>query len=146
MNESKALNSYKRPCIIISASGMAEAGRIKHHISNNIENPNNTILMVGYCTPTSLGARLQQPGLEEISIFGKPHRVNARIARIEGFSAHGDYREMIDYLTSSLDPKQIKGTFLVHGEPDALTEYREHLREAGFRRLTIPEVRQEVEL
>ena len=73
-------------------------------------------------------------------------RSRARIARIEGFSAHGDYREMIDYLTSSLDPKQIKGTFLVHGEPDALTEYREHLREAGFRRLTIPEVRQEVEL
>ena len=146
VNESKALNSYKRPCIIISASGMAEAGRIKHHISNNIENPNNTILMVGYCTPTSLGARLQQPGLEEISIFGKPHRVNARIAHIEGFSAHGDYREMIDYLTSSLDPKQIRQTFLVHGEPEALTEYREHLREAGFRRLAIPEVRQVAEL
>ena len=70
----------------------------------------------------------------------RPHRPH------RGFSAHGDYREMIDYLTSSLDPKQIKGIFLVHGEPDALTEYREHLREAGFRRLTIPEVRQEVEL
>ncbi len=146
VDDSKALNSYKSPCIIISASGMAEAGRIKHHISNHIENPANTILMVGYCTPTSLGARLQAPGLKEISIFGTPHRVRARIARLEGFSAHGDYREMMSYLTASVDPAELKGTFLVHGDLDALEGYRGHLRQAGFRRVTIPEEEQEFDL
>ncbi|NDV45730.1 MBL fold metallo-hydrolase [Paludibacter sp. 221] len=145
VDESKALNGYKKPCIIISASGMAEAGRIKHHISNNIENPNNTILMVGYCTPTSLGARIQQPGLKEISIFGSPHKVNARIERIEGFSAHGDYREMIDYL-SSQDKSKIKQTFLVHGEYNAQVAYKGHLEDAGFQNVEIPEVESVYEL
>ncbi len=139
VEESKALNNYTKPCIIISASGMAEAGRIKHHISNNIENPANTILIVGYCTPTSLGARLQQPGLKQISIFGTPHKVNAQIKRMEAFSAHGDYKEMIDYL-SLQDKSKIKKTFLVHGEYNAQLEYKKHLEEAGFKNIIIPEV------
>lgn len=145
VEESKALNSYKKPCIIISASGMAEAGRVKHHISNNIENPDNTILIVGYCTPTSLGARIQQPGLKEISIFGTPHKVKARITRLEAFSAHGDYREMIDYL-SIQDKTKIKKTFLVHGELKAQEAYKEHLEEAGFKHIVIPEVMQTFEI
>jgi len=83
LEESKALNNYNKPCVIISASGMLEAGRIKHHVSNNITDKRNTILIVGYCTPTSLGARIQELGLRKISIFGKEHAVRARIAKIE---------------------------------------------------------------
>ncbi|MDD3196365.1 MAG: MBL fold metallo-hydrolase, partial [Paludibacter sp.] len=71
VEESKALNDSEEPCIIISASGMAEAGRIKHHIANNISKPSTTILIIGYCSPSSLGARIQEPGLREISIFGE---------------------------------------------------------------------------
>ena len=145
VDESKALNGYKKPCIIISASGMAEAGRIKHHISNNIENPNNTILIVGYCTPTSLGARIQQPKLKEISILGSPHKVRARIARIEAFSAHGDYREMIEYL-SLQDKTKIKKTFLVHGEYKVQLAYKGHLEEAGFNNVIVPETQEVFDL
>ncbi len=112
--DSKKLNSIKKPCVIISASGMMEAGRIKHHLANNIENPDNTILAVGYCAPVTLGARILS-GVPAVSIFGEMHPVNARIEKIEAFSGHGDYQEMIDYLRCQ-DPSQIKKTFLVHGD------------------------------
>lgn len=145
VEESKALNTYQKPCIIISASGMMEAGRIKHHAANNISNPNNTILIVGYCTPTSLGGRIQQPGLKEISILGNKYPVNARIAKIDGFSAHGDYKEMIDYL-STQDVKSIKRTFLVHGEYEVMETYKTHLKEAGFNDIVIPEIKEVFEI
>jgi metallo-beta-lactamase family protein len=137
LEESKAINKRRKPCIIISASGMAEAGRIKHHIANNIENPRNTILMVGYCSPTTLGARLQVPNLKEISIFGAMRRVRAKIMKIESLSGHGDYNEMIQYL-SCQDKKAIKKTFLVHGDYQTQIEYREHLQKAGFHNIAIP--------
>lgn len=142
VDESKALNTYYKPCIIISASGMLEAGRVKHHVANNIENPRNTILIVGYCAPTTLGARLQQPGLREISIFGQIHKVKARIAKIEALSGHGDYKEMISFLKCQL-PSQIKKTFLVHGDYETQVFYREELKKVGFRRVEIPDVEQE---
>lgn len=145
VEDSKALNSYNKPCIIISSSGMMEAGRVKHHVANNIENPNNTILIVGYCAPSTLGARIQQPGLKEISIFGNMHQVNARIARIEGFSAHGDYKEMIDFL-SGQDKTKIKKTFLVHGEYTAQEAFKGHLEEAGFSNVEIPSPKQVYDL
>ncbi|HNZ61987.1 MAG TPA: MBL fold metallo-hydrolase [Paludibacteraceae bacterium] len=142
VEESKALNTYDKPCIIISASGMMEAGRIKHHVANNIENPRNTILIVGYCTPTSLGARIQQPGLREISIFGEIHPVNAKICKIEAFSGHGDYKEMIDFLKCQ-SPELIKKTFLVHGDYESQIFYRERLQQVGFRGVEIPDEKQE---
>ncbi|MDS1031771.1 MBL fold metallo-hydrolase [Porphyromonadaceae sp. NP-X] len=142
VEESKALNTYDKPCIIISASGMIEAGRIKHHVANNIENPRNTILIVGYCTPTSLGARIQQPGLREISIFGEIHPVNAKICKIEAFSGHGDYKEMIDFLKCQ-SPELIKKTFLVHGDYESQIFYRERLQQVGFRSVEIPDEKQE---
>ena len=145
VEDSKALNYYDKPCIIISSSGMMEAGRVKHHVANNVSNPNNTILIVGYCTPTSLGARIQQPGLKEISIFGEQHPVKARIAKIEGFSAHGDYEEMIDYL-SSQNKELIQKTFLVHGEYEVMEAYKGHLEEAGFGNIVIPKTRETFEL
>lgn len=137
VEESKALNGIQEPCIIISASGMAEAGRIKHHIANNISNPNNTILFIGYCSPTSLGARIQNPDLKEVSIFGDYHPINARIEKIEAFSGHADYNEMTDFLKCQ-DTSKIKKTFLVHGEYDVQQAYREHLLENGFRNIEIP--------
>ena len=146
IRESKALNYKEEPCIIISASGMLEAGRIKHHVANHISDPRCTILIVGYCEPTTLGARIQQPGLQWISIFGQDRRIKAQITKIEGFSGHGDYREMIDYLTRSLMVEQVQRTFIVHGDLSAAEAYREHLTDAGFSNITIPEKGEIVEL
>jgi len=138
VDESKALNDYHNPCIIISSSGMLEAGRVKHHVANNISNWRNTILIVGYCTPSSLGARIQEPGLRYISIFGEMHEVNAAIAKIEAFSGHGDYNEMKAFL-SCQNAAAIKKTFLVHGEYDVQLKYAEELKKAGFHDIEIPE-------
>jgi metallo-beta-lactamase family protein len=142
VDESKALNDYHNPCIIISSSGMLEAGRVKHHVANNVSNWRNTILIVGYCTPTSLGARIQEPGLRFISIFGEIHEVNARIAKIEAFSGHGDYNEMKAFL-SCQDTSQIKKTFLVHGEYEVQQKYAIELKKVGFHDIEIPEAGQE---
>ena len=138
INESKMLNHKDEPCIIISASGMLEAGRIKHHVASHISDPRCTILIVGYCEPTTLGARIQQPGLQWISIFGQDRRIKAQITKIEGFSGHGDYKEMIDYFTRSLDVKQVQRTFVVHGEPQSAEAYKGHLEDAGFKQITVP--------
>ncbi|NVO18686.1 MAG: MBL fold metallo-hydrolase [Bacteroidetes bacterium] len=142
--ESKRLNTNKKPCVIISASGMMEAGRIKHHLANNIENPNNTILAVGYCSPVTLGARIIR-GEKEVSIFGVKHPVRARVETIEAFSGHGDYQEMIAFLKCQ-DPNQIKNIFLVHGEYEAQVFYAGKLKEAGFGRIVIPERGEELGL
>jgi metallo-beta-lactamase family protein len=136
-DDSKKLNDLDKPCVIISASGMMEAGRIKHHLANNISNPNNTILVVGYCAPRTLGARIVN-GDKIVSIFGIKHPVNAAIERIEAFSGHGDYNEMLDVL-SCQDKSQIKNVFLVHGDFEAQTFYRERMLEKGFSNIEIPE-------
>ena len=146
INESKALNHKDEPCIIISASGMLEAGRIKHHVANHISDPRCTILIVGYCEPTTLGARIQQPGLQWISIFGQDRKIKAQITKIEGFSGHGDYKEMIDYFTRSLAVDQVQRTFIVHGDLTAAETYQQHLTDAGFRNISIPEKGETVEL
>ena len=142
VDESKALNDYQNPCIIISSSGMLEAGRVKHHVANNISNWRNTILLVGYCSPTSLGARIQEPGLRYISIFGDMHEVNARIAKIEAFSGHGDYNEMKLFL-SCQNRVEIKKTFLVHGEYEVQQKYSEELKKIGFHDIEIPNAGEE---
>ena len=138
VDESKALNTSDEPCIIISSSGMAEAGRVKHHIANNISNWRNTILLVGYCSPTSLGARIQEPGLRFISIFGELREVNATIERIDAFSGHGDYSEMIDFI-SCQNKNQLKKVFLVHGEYQVQKNFAQKLNEVGFNQVEIPE-------
>ncbi len=146
VKDSKALNHSEQPCIIISSSGMLEAGRIKHHVSNHIDDPSTTILIVGYCTPTSLGARIQNPNLRFVSIFGYDHRIRAQVTKIEGFSGHGDYREMIDYFTACQDISQIRKTFIVHGEKSAQESYASHLSEAGFQTVLIPQKGECIEL
>lgn len=142
--DSKKLNDLKEPCIIISASGMMEAGRIKHHIANNISNPKNTILAVGYCAPTTLGARILR-GDREVSIFGVLHEVKAKIERIEAFSGHADYVEMLGFLKCQ-QGAQVRQVFLVHGELEAAAFYSEKLKASGFQAVEIPEAGQEFEL
>lgn len=137
INESKVLNTTKKPCIIISASGMAEAGRVKHHIANSIENSRNTVLLVGYCAPETLGARLQEEGLQEISIFGNIHPLNAEIERIESLSGHGDYIEMEEFI-SCQDKEQLKNVFIVHGDYEAQKFYRDYLFDKGYKNIDIP--------
>ncbi|MDZ4757077.1 MAG: MBL fold metallo-hydrolase [Bacteroidota bacterium] len=142
--QSMALNNDNKPSIIISASGMAEAGRVKHHIANNIEQKQNTILLVGYCTPESLGGRLKN-GNKEVKIFGQMHQVNCRIENLEGYSAHGDYNEMLEYL-SCQNPAETKKIFLVHGEIEAQTNFLRLLHEKKFKHVEIPELGDEFEL
>ena len=146
VNQSKALNARKEPCIIISASGMMEAGRVKHHIANSIENPNNSILAIGYCSPTTLGAKLlEKPKPQTVSIFGLEHSVLADIFEIDAFSGHGDYKEMIDYLKCQ-DPSKVKKTFIVHGALEAQQFYKRQLRKEGWDNIFIPEAGEEFEL
>lgn len=139
--DSKKLNDFKGPCIIISASGMAEAGRIKHHLANNISNPQNTILMVGYCSPVTLGARIAR-GDKEVSIFGTVYRVNAEVKSIDAFSGHADYKELISFLNCQ-DKSAVQETFLVHGEYETQVNYSARLQESGFSNIQIPSMRQE---
>jgi metallo-beta-lactamase family protein len=134
--DSMKLNDHKKPCVIISASGMMEAGRIKHHLANNISDFRNTVLAVGYCAPSTLGARLLR-GAEEISIHGVILKVNADIQKIDAYSGHGDYNEMIDFLKCQ-DKRSLKKTFIVHGEYETQQEYASKLRNEGFSNIEIP--------
>ncbi|MBO9593541.1 MAG: MBL fold metallo-hydrolase [Niabella sp.] len=137
VDESKALNFKNGPMVIISASGMADAGRVKHHISNNIENSRNAIVMTGYCEPHSLGGRLLD-GVKEVGIFGVEHQVNAEIGQIRSMSAHGDYEDMSQWLACQ-NPQAIKQLFLVHGEPDVQVAFKQRLIKKGFVDVLIPE-------
>jgi metallo-beta-lactamase family protein len=141
VDESKLLNFRNEPCVIISASGMAEAGRVKHHISNNIENSRNSILMTGYCEPNSLGARLMS-GKKEVKIFGVEHEVHAEVGSIRSMSAHGDYEDLSQFLACQ-DPVKVKKLFLVHGELNVQEDFRDRLIRKGFD-VEIPELHAEI--
>ena len=136
VEESKSLNYRKDPMVIISASGMAEAGRVKHHISNNIENSRNSILMTGYCEPNSLGGRLKLHP-KEVGIFGQNHEVHAEIGDIKSMSAHGDYNDLCQWLACQ-DPKKVKKLFLVHGDYDVQIDFKTRLISKGFSDVEIP--------
>lgn len=142
--DSKKLNDIKKPCVIIAASGMMEAGRIKHHLANNISNPDNTILIVGYCSPTTLGARIAR-GEKQVSIHGTPYIVNASVRKIEAFSGHGDYEEMIGFLNCQ-NKDLIKQTFIVHGEYKTQLNYKEKLENEGFKNILVPASGEEIQL
>lgn len=144
VEESKKLNFLKEPCIIISASGMIEAGRIKHHVANNISNPDNTILIVGYAEPRSVAGQLRA-GRKKIKIFGDEFEVKATISVMDAYSAHGDYTEMIKYLNCQ-DKKKVKQLFLVHGDYEVQKHYQQKLIAEGFSDITIPAQEDEVNL
>ncbi|HEY0679614.1 MAG TPA: MBL fold metallo-hydrolase [Chitinophagaceae bacterium] len=136
VDQSKQLNYNNDPAVIISASGMAEAGRVKHHISNNIESSRNVILMTGYCEPNSLGGRLMA-GAKEVTIFGILHEVHAEVGAMRSLSAHGDYEDLCQWLACQ-DPKAIKRLFLVHGEFDVQESFKDRLIKKGFLDIEIP--------
>lgn len=144
VEESKMLNYRNDPCVIISASGMAEAGRVKHHISNNIENSHNSILLTGYCEPHSLGGRLLA-GAKEVGIFGIQHEVHAEIGQIKSMSAHGDYEDLSQWLACQ-DPRKVKKLFLVHGEYEVQTAFKNRLLKKDFTDIEIPERHYEIGL
>jgi metallo-beta-lactamase family protein len=135
-DQSQALNDLKEPCIIISASGMATAGRVKHHIMHNIDNENNTILIVGYAEPNSLAGKLRN-GDEEVRIFGDPYLVKAQVKIMDSYSAHGDYSEMIRYL-SCQDKEKVKKIFLVHGSSESISEFAKKLKVEGYKEIIEP--------
>lgn len=144
VEESKALNNDPRPCVIISASGMAEGGRVRHHIRNNIGNKKNTILMVGYAEPNSLGGKLAA-GNKSVYIFREDHDVLAEVASIKSMSAHGDYEDLLHFLACQ-DPSKVKQLFLVHGEYEVQQNFAVKLKEKGFKHVAIPEYHQEYEI
>ena len=129
--ESKRLNGLNKPAVIISASGMCESGRILHHLANNIENPRNTILIVGFMAKNTLGRRILEHE-KEVKIFGDRYRVRAEVRHINAFSAHADYRDIMEYI-GKLDKKRLKRIFLVHGEPQAQANLKRLLKEKGYR-------------
>jgi metallo-beta-lactamase family protein len=134
--DSMALNKMKEPCIIISASGMMDAGRIKHHLANNISNAKNTILVVGYCSPHSLGGHLRN-GDKHVRIYGDNYTVNAEVKILDAFSAHADYLELIRFL-SCQDKKKVKKIFLVHGDVEQKVPFKDKLMQEGYTDVTIP--------
>ena len=143
VEESKALNSKTEPCIIISSSGMMNAGRVKHHVANNIEDPNNTILIVGYCSPETPGGKLRS-GVKFLNLFGETKKVNAHIEILDSFSAHGDQKEMLDFLGNQKN--SAKNMFLVHGDADVMPVYKKYLQNNGFSNIYIPDLKEEVQL
>ena len=138
------MNFQNGPFVIISASGMGDAGRVKHHISNNIENSNNTILFTGYCEPHSVGGRLLK-GDKEITIFGMKHQVHAEIGSIRSMSAHGDYEDLCQWLACQ-ETRKVKKLFLVHGEYEVQKDFQQRLIKKGFLDVEIPERHTEIGL
>jgi metallo-beta-lactamase family protein len=132
VDESKKLNSMQSSCVIISASGMCEGGRIVHHIANNIENPKNTILVVGYMAENTLGRRIaeKQP---EISIFGELHKLKAEVVIFNSLSAHADQNELVKFILAS-NQNQLKKIFLVHGEITQIEKLSLKLKEVGIKK------------
>ena len=141
--ESKALNMDHTPAIIISASGMCEVGRIKHHLKHNLWNPNSTILFVGYQAPGTLGRSIVE-GAEKVKIFGEEIAVNARVEYIEGYSGHADQTWLLNFIYSFTNPP--KHVFLVHGEEEGQIELKRKIEETSECKVTIPDFGDSYEL
>lgn len=143
VEESKSLNMRNDPMVIISASGMAETGRILHHLKNNIENPNNTILIVSWQAPDTLGRRLAERA-EEVKIFGEVYRRRAEVATIGGLSAHAGQDFLMEYALSARH--QLKHLYLVHGEEKPALALKEKLLAAGIRHISYPQFKEFAEI
>ncbi len=144
VEDSKKLNDLKGPCMIISASGMAETGRILHHLKNNIENPNNCVMLMGYMAEHTLGRRLAD-GATEVKIFGEMYKRRCEVKKLDGMSAHADRSDLLDF-ARRFDPKKLKHIFLVHGELEPMTALAEGIRGLGFQNVHTPKEGEEVEV
>ena len=141
---SKELHFLREPAVIISASGMCEAGRILHHLKNNIEDNRNTVLIVGWQAPNTLGRKLVERW-EKVRIFGEEYQLRAEVEVINGYSAHADRGELLDYVRP-LNSGRLKQVFVVHGEEEASLALADGLRELGVPDAVVPEPMEEVVL
>ena len=143
VEQSKAINDDHRPMVIISASGMVEAGRILHHLRNNIEDRRNTILIVSWQAPHTLGRRLADRA-KKVKIFGEEFKRRAEVVTIGGFSAHAGQPFLMEYALASRE--SLKRVFLVHGEERGAHPLMEKMNQAGFRRVVFPSLHSSVEI
>lgn len=139
VEQSKAINKDKGSSVIISASGMAEAGRILHHLKNNVADPRNSVLITGWQAPHTLGRRLVEKN-KKVKIFGEEHDLKAEVVTINGLSAHGDKDEMLDWARTIED--RPKHTYIVHGEVEASEAFAQSLRSNGFKDVNVPDMGQ----
>ncbi|MCL2184215.1 MAG: MBL fold metallo-hydrolase [Chitinispirillia bacterium] len=133
---SKKLNGQTFPHVIISGSGMAEGGRILHHLRNNIDNPKTLLLFVGYAAKDTLARKIID-GEKVVKIFGEDHNVRCRVKVMDAFSAHADRRDLLDYVDLN-DPARLKHIFLIHGEPDQAISFKDALRSKGYQNVYFP--------
>jgi metallo-beta-lactamase family protein len=143
VEESKALNKSREPMVIISASGMVESGRILHHMRNNIENARNTILIVSWQAPHTLGRRLAERE-KQVKIFGDVFNRRAEVVTIGGFSAHGGQAFLVEYAQAVKG--SVKEVFLVHGEAEPARALTERLAEVGMGEVVYPEMHSSVDI
>jgi metallo-beta-lactamase family protein len=144
VEESKAINDHPGPCIIIAASGMMEAGRIRHHLLHALPHPANGVLAVGFCAPGTLGAELLA-GARTVHLWGRVVPVRASVARMEFYSAHADRTELLRFVGSQ-HPGQLKRVFLVHGVDEAREAFRQQLEARGYPAVTLPRMGERFEL
>ncbi len=135
VEDSKKLNTLREPCLIISASGMCEAGRVLHHLANHIENPATTILIVGFMAEHTLGRRLVDR-VERVRIFGDEYDVKADVVKLNSFSGHADRHDLLEWARQAGRQAVV---FLVHGETSQSLPYAERLRADGFRDVRVPD-------
>ncbi len=145
VEDSKKLNDLHKPAIIISASGMCEAGRILHHLKNNVEDERNTVLFVGYQGSHTLGRKILD-GKSPIPIFGDKYQVRAEIHKLEGYSGHADRNALLNWLEKSAENKTPRHVFLVHGEPDSAFSLAKAIEKRGISQVSVPERGQVFEL
>lgn len=143
-NKSKWLNSYDKPCVIISAAGMMNAGRIKHHLKHSLGNARNTVLVVGFCAPGTLGRKLLD-GAEKVWIHGEEVSVKAQISRMSFYSAHADRFEMVRFMKAQ-KPSEVTHMFVVHGDDEARKAMKILYEEEGFKQVVVPEQGESYEL
>jgi metallo-beta-lactamase family protein len=143
VSESKALNDLHGPFVVISAAGMCEAGRILHHLRNNIEDPRNTVLITGFQAQNTLGRKLVDK-LPEVRIFGEPMRLRAEVETLNELSGHADQRELLEWLKPLAG--RLKKLFLVHGEPSQTTAFSQVVEERYGLEAVVPARGQTFEL
>lgn len=142
VDESKALNARKGPCVVLASSGMCEAGRILHHLKHGLPRTENVVLIVGYQAESTLGRRLVE-GSKRVRIFGEELDVRAEVRKLNGFSAHADQEELSSYVKNI---EGLRGVFVVHGEERASLAFAQHLKEREMEGVVAPSAGQSVEL
>jgi metallo-beta-lactamase family protein len=138
-DDSKLLNALDEPCVIISSSGMMEAGRIQHHLKLNISDPRTTILITGYCEPSTLGGQIMN-GAEKVKIFNEEYELKANVIIMKEYSAHADYGDILKFLFCQ-EKEKVKKIFLVHGEMKTMEKFKTSLEEADYKNIIIAESR-----